>query len=435
MEQLLHYCWKHKLFRQYDLTTTEGQSLEVIDTGLHNCNAGPDFFNAKVKLDGMLWVGNVEIHCKSSEWYQHGHDKDPRYDNVILHVVSSANSEAVTSDGKRLPQLVIEIPEQVWHNYAELLSTDSYPPCYKVVGSLSRLVVHSWMSSLTTERLEQKTEAIMRRLDMCGGSWEDAYFVTLARYYGFGINSDAFEMWAGHIPLSCVGHHRDDIVQIEAIFLGQAGLLDGNAIPERYRENAAKDTYYNALASEYRYLAHKFGLEPMDYRQWKFMRLHPQNFPQIRISQLASLYFNRQAGLSQLLECKDIKAMEKMFATQPSCYWQTHYNFGQESVKACKQMSRQAVNVLIINVAVPILFAYGRYKGREDLCERAFGLLDSLKAEDNRVVRMWRDVGLAAESAADSQALIQLKQVYCDRKDCLRCRIGYEYLKGKKVKE
>lgn len=430
MEQLLHYCWKHKLFQLYNIATTDGRAVEIIDTGLHNTNSGPDFFNAKVKIDGTMWVGNVEIHDKSSDWYLHEHDKDPRYDNVILHVVGIANAEVSTTDGRHLPQLEIKVPPMVEANYKELLSVDSYPPCYKIVPKLSSLTTHSWMSALVTERLEQKTNAIMERMKRSNGSWEDAYFITLARYFGFGINSDAFETWAEHIPLSSVAHHRDDIMQIEAFFLGQAGLLCAEAIPERYRTEAIADEHYNTLCREYKFLAHKFSLSCMDYKLWRFLRLHPQNFPQIRISQLANLFFSRKANLSQLLECKDVAALEKLFATEPTSYWQSHYNFGQQSTKSNKHISKQSINVLIINVAVPMLFAYGRYKGSDELCDRAFDLLDQLKVENNMVVRMWQQVGLTASSASDSQALIQLKKVYCDRKDCLRCRIGYEYLKA-----
>lgn len=429
MELLLHYCWKHRLFRQYNLKTTEGEDIEIIDTGLHNHDAGPDFFNAKINIGGTMWVGNVEIHDKSGDWYQHGHDKDPRYNNVILHVVANANTEVCTSEGRRLPQTVITVPEEVERHYAELLSTDSYPPCYRIVPSLSRLTIHSWMSALVTERLEQKTDAILQRVEKCHGAWENAYFITLARSYGFGINSDAFETWAEHIPLTTVAHHQDDPMQIEAIFLGQAGLLNTEAIPERYRQQAADDEYFKTLDNEYRYLAHKFSLTPMDHRLWKFLRLHPQNFPQIRISQLAKLHHERKTGLASLLECKDIDDVMKTLGTSATEYWQTHYNFGQESRRNTKKLSKQSMNVLAINTAIPVLFAYGRYKGKEELCEKALEMLDELKVENNAVVRMWQDVGLNAQTASDSQALLQLKKQYCDRKDCLRCRIGYEYLK------
>lgn len=429
MELLLHYCWKHRLFRQFHLKTTDGEDMEIIDTGLHNNDAGPDFFNAKINIGGTMWAGNVEIHDKSGDWYLHGHDKDPRYDNVILHVVANANMTVYTSEGRKLPQVVVSVPEDVERHYAELLTTDSYPPCYRIVPTLSRLTTHSWMSALVTERLEQKTDAILQRVEKCYGSWENAYFITLARSYGFGINSDAFETWAEHIPLTTVAHHQDNLMQIEAIFLGQAGLLNTEALPERYRQQAAEDSYFKTLCKEYQYLAHKFSLTPMDYKLWKFLRLHPQNFPQIRISQLARLHFMRKTGLTTLLDCKDIDDMMKALETNATDYWHTHYNFGQESRRNTKKLSRQSMNVLAINVAIPVLFAYGRYKGKEELCEKAFKMLDSLKTEDNTVVRMWQKVGLKAETASDSQALLQLKKRYCDRKDCLRCRIGYEYLK------
>lgn len=231
MEQLLHYVWKHKMLPLKPLETTDGRLVEVIDPGLHNRNAGPDFFNAKVKINGTLWVGNVEIHDQSTDWYLHHHDRDSQYDNVVLHVVGQANRDVQNSRGEFLPQLELEVPPTVSENYRQLLSTDQYPPCYRIIPSLTRLTVHSWMAALQTERLEQKTRAIEQRAERLNGSWEDAYFVTLARNYGFGINGEAFEQWAQHVPLQAVGKHRDDLFQIEAIFMGQAGLLDPRAFP------------------------------------------------------------------------------------------------------------------------------------------------------------------------------------------------------------
>ena len=226
MEQLLHYCWKHKLFPLEPLKTTDGQDVEVIDPGLYNRrNSGPDFFNSKLRINGTLWVGNVEIHQKASDWYLHGHDRDAAYNNVVLHVCGVVDTDVRTADGKFLPQMVLQVPLQVSSHYEELLKTDEYPPCYQIIPSLTPLMVHSWMSALQTERLEQKTEAIRLRVERRNGSWEDGYFMTLARNYGFGINGDAFEAWAAAIPLQAVGHHRDDLFQVEAFFMGQAGLL------------------------------------------------------------------------------------------------------------------------------------------------------------------------------------------------------------------
>lgn len=430
MEQLIHYVWKHKLFPLVGLKTTDGQDVEVIDPGLHNHDAGPDFFNAKVKIGGTMWVGNVEIHDRSSDWFLHRHDRDVAYNNVILHVAEAIDVDVKTQQGEYPPQMRLQVPTDVREHYEELLATDEYPACYRIIPQLSRLMIHSWMSALQTERLEQKTESIAQRVKECDGSWEAAYFVTLARNYGFGINGDAFELWAKHIPLQSVAHHRDNLMQIEALFLGQAGLLEAVSLPERYHHQALSDSYFIELRSEYQYLAHKFGLQAMDVNQWRFLRLRPQNFPHIRIAQLARLYYEQRAGLSQLLECETIKQVRQLLATQVTPYWETHYLFGEESTRSEKKLSVASLNLQVINTVCPILFAFGKHKNAEKYCERAFDLLDKLKAENNHIVRMWKEVGLKVDTAGDSQALIQLKKAYCDRKDCLRCRIGYEYLKG-----
>ena len=429
MEALLQYVWKHKLWPLKPLETTEGEAVEVIDSGLQNRNAGPDFFNAKVKIGGTLWVGNVEIHDRAADWNAHGHQRDAAYDNVILHVCGEVNAQAETSAGRRLPQMQLDVPETVRQNYRQLLVADRYPPCYQMIPSLSPLIVHSWLSALQTERLEQKTEAIRKRVAQCNGSWEQAYFTTLARNFGFGINGDAFEQWAQNIPLSAVGHHRDDLFQIEAFFLGQAGLLDLESIPERYHDEALNEGYFARLRNEYLYLQRKFSLQPIDAKLWRFLRLRPQNFPHIRIAQLAQLYFSRRASLSEIVDCTTVKELENALDTCATAYWQTHFLFGAASPKNKKRLSPASRRLIVINTVVPMLFAYGRHRHDETLCDRAFTLLEELGAEKNRITRMWSECGLNVRSAADTQALIQLKNEYCDRKDCLRCRIGYEYLK------
>lgn len=429
MEQLLHYVWRHKLFPLTELKTTDGLTIEVIDSGLHNTNAGPDFINAKVKIDGTLWIGNVEIHSKSSDWFLHGHDHDANYNNVILHVTGNADTDVKTNGGLYPPQLQISVPPYVQQHYKELLATDSYPPCYKILPNLTKLMIHSWMSALQTERLEQKTEAILQRVDASNGSWEDAFFITLARNYGFGINGEAFEIWAKSVPLHAVDHHRDNIFQVEAIFLGQAGLLQLDAIQEKYRKDAIEEGYFDRLRNEYLYLSHKFSIAPIDVHLWRFLRLRPQNFPHIRIAQLANLYYQRCCNLSAITECKTVKEARQLLTTSVTPYWETHYTFGASSDKNKKHLSTASLNLLLINTLVPILFAYGRHKGDDRLCDRAFDFLEQLHAENNNIVRMWEQAGLKVNSAGDSQALIQLKKEYCDRKECLRCRIGYEYLK------
>ena len=431
MEQLLHYTWKHKLYPLKELTTNDGQRVEIVDPGLHNRNAGPDFFNAKIRIGSTMWVGNVEIHDKSSDWYQHGHDKDSRYDNVVLHVAAELDTEVMKSNGEYVPQLQLSVPDDVLQHYDELQKTDEYPPCYKVIPHLSALIIHSWMAALQTERLEQKTEAIRKRAELCNGSWEDAYFVTLARNYGFGINGEVFEQWAYNIPLNAVAHHRDDLFQIEAIFMGQAGLLELDSIPEYYQKDALNDGYFAKLRNEYQYLAHKFSMKPIDFKLWRFLRLRPQNFPHIRISQLANLYYQQKAGLSQLIECETLDELKNVLKSQVTPYWETHYTFGSTSPKNEKHLSYGSINLLMINTAIPMLFAYGRHTTKEVLCDKAFDFLEQLKAENNHIIRMWQQVGLPVKTAGDSQALIQLKKEYCDKKECLRCRFGYEYLRRK----
>lgn len=429
MEQLLHYVWKHKMFPLKTLLTSDGKEVEVIDPGMHNSNSGPDFFNAKVKIGEVMWIGNVEIHNRSTDWFRHHHDSNSDYNNVVLHVVGEIDGEVIGVDGMPIPQLKLEIPSAVSDNYHELLHTDRFPPCYKVVTQLSTLMLHSWMAVLQTERLEEKAEAIMRRVEMMGGDWEQAFFITLARNFGFGINGDAFEEWGKSIPLNIAGRHRDDTFQCEALFMGQAGLLQTDNLPASWREKAQGDDYFLRLAKEYEFLKHKYALTANTFGMWRFLRLRPQNFPHIRIAQMVTLYCAQQLNLSKLVACTSLDEVIRLLQTKVTTYWQTHYSFGEVSELNEKHLSQQSLQLLIINTAVPILFAYGRHQMREELCERALIFLDGLKAENNHIVRMWKDCGMTVTTAGDSQALIQLKRKYCDKHDCLRCRIGHCYLK------
>ena len=421
MEQLLHYVWKHKIFPLKELKTTTGQQVEVIDTGLANTDAGPDFFNAKLKLDGVLWIGNIEIHERSSDWFKHGHHADAGYNSVILHIASEIDTEISRSNGERIPQIQLICPEAVRTNYKELLETDSYPPCYRIIPSLPPFTAHSWMTALQMERFEQKATLLNERLKRCQGNWEDAFFITLARNFGFGLNGDAFETWAHRLPFRAVDKHRNDLFQIEAIFFGQAGIL----------EDSDGDGYYLRLKKEYTYLQHKFGLIPMDASLWRFLRLRPANFPHIRIAQLACLYHRAYGLLSRIMETETLQGVRDILKGGTSEYWLTHYTFGGSSPSRPKTLSNTSLDLLIINTVVTFLYAYGLHKGNRVLCARAGSFLEELKAENNYITRMWEQRGMKASNAADSQALIQLKKEYCDKKKCLYCRIGYEYLKRK----
>ena len=294
---------------------------------------------------------------------------------------------------------------------------------------MSRLTVHSWMAALQTERLEQKTQAITRRVEQCNGSWEDAYFVTLARSYGFGINSDAFEQWARQVPLAAVGKHRDDLFQIEAIFMGQAGLLDWRPSPSATATGAAamatSPSAQRVPVSGPQVLAEAHGSHG-----WRFLRCVRRTSPTYACRSWPSSTTSRRrtepAG-----RLRDRRPVARAAWHQGDAYWETHYTFGSESARNGKNLSPFSLNLLMINTAIPMLFAVGRHRQKEALCDRAFDFLEQLKAEQNHIIRMWRECGLDVQSAGDSQALIQLKNEYCDRKDCLRCRFGYEYLKKK----
>lgn len=422
MEELLHYVWRHKIFPLSELRTVGGQVVEVIDPGLPNTNAGPDFFNAKVKIDDTLWVGNVELHTRSSEWVAHGHQKDRAYDNVVLHVVGEANCEVFRTDGQPVPQLLLPVPSYVRERYAELRTQEIAPRCYPIPGTLPKLTVNSWLSALQVERFEQKARLIKERLMRLNNHWEDAFFVTLARNFGFGINGDAFEAWASRLPLRAVDKHRDNLLQVEAFFFGTAGLL----------EEEEGDEHYLKMQKEYRYLSHKFSLpDPLPVERWRFLRLRPGNFPHVRLAQLAYLYHKQESLFSRVMDCETAAEAEKLFATKTSAYWETHFNFKKTSPPMPKKVGDRALNLILINTVVPFLYAYGLHRNNPALCERATRILESLKAESNHITRLWAGAGLHVVCAADSQALIQLQHEYCDKRDCLRCRFGYEYLRKK----
>lgn len=447
MEHLLHYVWKHKLFPLKVLQTTKGLPVEVIDSGLQNPNAGPDFFNAKLKINGTLWVGNIEIHSHASDWLRHGHHCDKTYDSVILHVVGEADEEITRTNGEQIPQLVLTCPENVKSHYHELSTADEYPACHSIIASLSKLTIHSWLTALQTERLEQKAQLISQRLEHCNNNWEDAFFITIARNFGFGLNGDAFETWAGLLPFRAMDKHRNDLFQIEAFFYGMAGLLEDTSLKkeksqeknkgqekvqnkEQYKEQ--EDEYSLRLCKEFRYLQRKFEFnQMMDATLWRFLRLRPENFPHIRLAQLAYLYQKGDKLFSRLLEAETLPEVRELLTTRTSAYWESHFIFGRTSPQKEKPLGERSKNLIIINTVIPFLYTYGLHKADERMCERAGRFLEELKAEDNHIIRSWSNAGLPVASAADSQALIQLQKEYCDKRKCLFCRFGYEYLRKK----
>ncbi len=415
-ESILHYIWQYKLFSTLNLKTTDGQPVEVIDSGKLNTDAGPDFFNSKIKIDGTLWAGNVEIHNLSSDWTKHHHISDKAYDNVILHVVNKADSPVFRTNGIPVPQLELEVPEFIMKNYTGLLNGRKWIPCADKIHQVPLLLINDWKNALLIERMEQKTEMIEVLLLQNSNHWEEAFYVSLARSFGFGTNSQAFERLARSLPECILAKHKDDLFQLEALLFGQAGFL----------EKTENDTYQSALKKEYRFLQTKYHLNPVDISEWKLLRLRPDNFPHVRLAQFAALTHRSSKLFSKVIASGSIVQLKAMFDCEVSDYWKTHYIFGKESLESKKRLGMKSIDILLINTVVPFLFAYSKRKN--NVSENALGLLELISSEKNAIIRKWEELGVSSASAFDSQALLQLKKNYCDEKKCLRCRIGHKVL-------
>lgn len=419
MERLLHYIWKYKLFNSSELTTTEGTPLQVLDPGTQNTDAGPDFFNAKIKMNGTVWAGSVEIHEKSSDWFHHHHQKDKAYDAVILHVTGCKDAEIYRANGEPIPQLLLTVPESIRNNVDWLLHRDSSIPCLSFIAEMDKIHLTDWMGSLLQERLERKTQDIFHLLAQHNNDWNGAFYITLTRNFGFGVNGDAFEWLAKSLPFHCILKQRGNPVQIEALLFGQAGMLEyPNTCP-----------YYLHLQREYRFLRHKYGLKPLDSSLFRNLRVRPGNFPYERLAQLAALWASNGTLFSALLETDSIVEIKEKFRVVPSEYWKTHCHFRHSSPPKDKKIGEESLNIILINTVVPMLFAYGLRHNQDKYCRRAFVILEKLTPEKNSIVHQFAGAGVEVRHAGDSQALIQLKRNYCEQKKCLYCRIGYRFLK------
>jgi len=420
METLLHYVWKHKLYENKELLTETGIAFEVIDPGMYNSNAGPDFFNAKIRMDNKTWAGNIEIHRASSDWYKHQHEKDKAYNSVILHVVEIIDaSEICDANGRIIPQWMIKIPERIQTNYLFLLNNDTSVPCLGKISVIPEIYLYDWKNALLIERLERKTNTLFRLLQEYKNDWNEVFYITFARNFGFGINNDAFERLAKSLPFKIVQKHRDSIVQTEALFLGQAGLLEA---PE------LEDDYFSELQKEYDFLRKKYELIPLDSHIFKSLRIRPNNFPHIKIVQLAGIIRKKQGLFSNVLDFSDVEPFYSLFSSEIAEYWSTHYRFGKASIKSTKNLGLSAGQLLIINTIVPVFFAYGKNKNQEIYIEHAIRILESLKPENNSVISLFSRSGLHVNNACDSQAVMQLKREYCEQKKCMYCRIGHQLL-------
>ncbi|MDD4515282.1 DUF2851 family protein [Massilibacteroides sp.] len=420
MERLLHYVWKYRLYSSAILKTTDGREISIIDPGLQNTNAGPDFFNAKIKIDDTVWAGSVEIHDRASDWIKHGHDKDKAYDAVILHVTEKNDAQIYRQDGQPIPQLLLPVPEHIRENSQSLLTSENLLPCARVIKETDSFLLSSWLNALAGERLERKTQDVLVLLDQHGQDWNEVFYILLTRNFGFGLNCDAFQQLACSLPLRYIQKHRHSISQVEAFLFGQAGLLNAED----------GDEYYRLLRREYQFLAHKFKLKPLDASRIKSLRTRPVSFPHIRLAQLGMLWFTYDTLFSQLLEANTLNEIKNFFRFQPSEYWLTHYNFQRASSSHPKPIGENAIHILIINTVASLFFAYGKKKNKPEFCERAIQIQERIPAEQNSIVRLFTNAGLQIRNAADSQAVIQLKRDYCEKKKCMYCRIGYYYLKN-----
>ncbi|MDR3127682.1 MAG: DUF2851 family protein [Tannerellaceae bacterium] len=381
----LHYAWKNGLYDPLSLTTGDGELIQVVDPGLENTDAGPDFFNAKIRIGDVMLAGNVEVHEKASDWYRHGHHKDRSYDTVILHVVGESDAVVRETTGKVIPQFELKLSQKLQEGISWLLSRETPIPCLGLLEEIEGTELRQWMEQLRQERLRRKVEDVMKLLSQYKDDWNELFYILLTRNFGFGTNSDAFELLAKSIPYRYILRHRGDVRQLEALFLGQAGMA--------------------GEGGEYRFLRHKFALVPLEGSLFKNLRMRPGNFPRHRLLQLASLWTKYDTLFSRMLDATTPQEMKRCLSTDPP-------------------LGEGSLNNLLINTVVPVLMAYGSVRARELYRQRGLALLTALPAEKNKIVTMFTQAGLQVHNAGDTQALVQLKKDYCDAKKCLYCKIG-----------
>ncbi|WP_304144054.1 DUF2851 family protein [Mesoflavibacter zeaxanthinifaciens] len=415
-EDFLHYLWKYKKFETTNLLTTNGEVVSVKNFGSHNLNTGPDFFNAQIIIGDQLWAGNVEIHIKSSDWFVHNHEVDTNYDNVILHVVWQHDTDVFRKDNSAIPTLVLKdyVHLSALNNYQKLFSSNTtWINCENDINQIPDFVINNWLERLFFERLEQKAEVINTVLEQSKNNWEAVLFKLLAKNFGLKVNGDAFLSVANSFDFSVVMKQQNSLQNLEALFLGQAGLL----------ENDIQDAYFLQLHKDYQFLAQKFGLKNSNVLPMQFFRLRPPNFPTIRWSQLANLYVEHKNLFSKIIDCKTKEDIYDVFKVSTSEYWNTHYTFGKASKKVSKKISTSFIDLLIINTIVPLKFCYAKQQGK-DIDEELIQLLSQVSAEKNSIIDKFDSLHVKATSALQSQALLQLKNEYCSKNKCLQCAVG-----------
>lgn len=421
-EDFLHHLWRWRKFDQSNLSTTDGQPLEIIHPGELNSDAGPDFFNARLRIGETQWAGNVEIHLRASDWLAHRHDSDPAYQNVVLHVVWE-NDQPIFLKNEEFPLACLELESrtspQILENYTRLFAAPPPIPCGKFFKNVPEIIRLNWLDRLLAERLEMKTEPILAALAETENHWEEVFYRSLARSFGLKINALPFETLARSLPVQILGKHKNSLFQLESLIFGQAGLL---AEP--------LDDYQKSLAKEHHFLQKKYGLAAAQAgSNWKFLRLRPANFPTVRLAQFALLVHRAEHLFSKTLELKTVRELENLFDAGVSDYWLTHYRFGKTSARRVKNLGSTFVELLLVNTVIPFIFLYGKLKNLPDLQDRALRLLESLPAESNSILDDWAAVGVAPRNGFEGQALLHLRKHFCDTRRCLHCSVGHFLLR------
>lgn len=427
MEKILQYAWKWRLYGNRDLRLADGRTVRIIDPGVLNNADGPDFFNAKIILDGFLWAGNIEIHLKASDWWRHGHHTDPAYSNIILHVVAVDDARLTRPDGTEIPQLTFPLTPVITALYADLTADASKPPplrCWNRLREVPQLLLTDAINSAAYERIEQKSQRVTDTLRRLDGDIAHTCLVTIARALGFGINADPFERTALALNLNYCGRHADDPLMLDAMVFGMAGLLG--------ETSAASDAYASRLASEFRFLAHKYSLVPLPGHIWKRGGVRPANSPHRRLAYLSRLLPDARSLPDRIFSCgSDTTALRELLSMTFDGFWSGHYNFGDKRDRDLSQaLSEDSLTLMLINAVAPLCHAFGRIQGDRALEERGADILDSLPAEKNTFIRDWQRADISPRSALESQGLLQLRKMYCDRNECLRCRIGNRLLRS-----
>jgi hypothetical protein len=418
-EEFLHYLWKYGLYDHEKLIDNDGNKITVIHPGEYNRDAGPDFFSTRIRTGGLEWAGNTEIHLRASDFDNHRHNSDHAYDNVILHVVADNDRKVYNSLGAEILTVKLEYDPGLYEKYIRLINDPFIIACQTNISEADPFLIRQWLGSLVIERISGKTEQIMKIFNATCCDWDETFYRVLSRYFGFRVNTGPFEMLASAVPFRLIRKHSDNLFQIEALLFGTAGLLDEGLFRE-----ALNDLYYRDLIREYRVLSAKYSLKPLHGWIWKFSRLRPANFPTIRISQLAAMLSVTGGLFARTLEAASIKSLKSLFEVTASGYWDDHFVFGKKSRAWPKTTGSQAVDILLINAVIPMLFVYARSRSLNDISERAVSFLEEMDPEVNTVIAEWEKAGVRADSAFVSQALIQLRNSYCSRRRCLECRIG-----------